>query len=150
MLVLILIDVFPIYFPGSKAQLKEDVEVPNTPLEAAIALKNRGNKYFKAGQYAKAIQLYEDGLEHCPLDAITERAALFQNRAAAKENLRQYESAIVDCTAALDLSPKYLKALNRRAHIYEKLEQWEDCLPDVVACCIFEEFKNAVSHLKSP
>ncbi|KAG5441357.1 Mitochondrial import receptor subunit TOM70 [Clonorchis sinensis] len=117
--------------------------VPKTPLESAIALKNRGNKFFKAGQYAKAIQLYDEGLEVCPEDAVQERAALFQNRAAAKENQRQYESAIVDCTSALELSPRYLKALNRRAHLYEKLEQWTDCLPDVVACCIFEEFKNA-------
>ncbi|OON13991.1 tetratricopeptide repeat protein, partial [Opisthorchis viverrini] len=126
-----------------QASSTEAESVPKTPLESAIALKNRGNKFFKAGQYAKAIQLYDEGLEVCPEDAVQERAALFQNRAAAKENQRQYESAIVDCTSALELSPRYLKALNRRAHLYEKLEQWTDCLPDVVACCIFEEFKNA-------
>ncbi|KAA3679233.1 mitochondrial import receptor subunit TOM70 [Paragonimus westermani] len=125
-------------FPSSEPE-----SIPKTPLEAAVALKNKGNKYFKAGQYAKAIQLYSEGLEHCPIDATSERAALYQNRAAAKENQRQYDSAIRDCTAALELSPRYLKALNRRAHLYEKLEAWEDCLPDVVACCIFEEFKNA-------
>ncbi|CAL8081297.1 unnamed protein product [Calicophoron daubneyi] len=118
-------------------------DLPKTPLEAAIALKNRGNKYFKAGQYSKAIELYTEGLERCPAESVTERAALYQNRAAAKENLRQYESAVVDCSSALEISPKYLKALNRRAHLHEKLEAWENCLPDVVACCIFEEFKNA-------
>ncbi|VDQ04710.1 unnamed protein product [Trichobilharzia regenti] len=43
----------------------------------------------------------------------------------------------------MSLSPNYLKALNRRAHLYEKLEKWDECLLDVTACCIFEKFKNA-------
>ncbi|VDD81798.1 unnamed protein product [Mesocestoides corti] len=118
-------------------------EVPSqTPLDAAIALKNRGNKNFKAGRYAKAIECYTEALEQCPPSAINERATFYQNRAAAQENLHQYEKAIEDCTAALELSPKYLKALNRRAHLYEKIDDLQNCLFDVTACCMLERFQN--------
>lgn len=121
-------------------------EVPSqSPLDAAIALKNRGNKNFKAGRYAKAIECYTEALEQCPPSAIAERATFYQNRAAAKENLHQYDSAISDCTAALELSPRYLKALNRRAHLYEKVENLEMCLVDATACCMLERFQNSVS-----
>ncbi|KAK4467895.1 hypothetical protein MN116_008506 [Schistosoma mekongi] len=123
---------------------KNDAELtPETPLEAALALKLKGNKFFKGGQYAQAISLYDEGLQKCPLDAVQERAAFYQNRAAAKENQRQYESAIEDCSLALSLTPNYLKALSRRAHLYEKLKKLDECLLDITACCIFEKFKNA-------
>uniref|UniRef100_A0A5K3F028 TPR_REGION domain-containing protein n=1 Tax=Mesocestoides corti TaxID=53468 RepID=A0A5K3F028_MESCO len=125
-------------------------EVPSqTPLDAAIALKNRGNKNFKAGRYAKAIECYTEALEQCPPSAINERATFYQNRAAAQENLHQYEKAIEDCTAALELSPKYLKALNRRAHLYEKIDDLQNCLFDVTACCMLERFQNGSPVQKS-
>ncbi|CAH8624387.1 unnamed protein product [Heterobilharzia americana] len=127
----------------NKKETRATELTPEAPLEAALALKLKGNKFFKGGQYAQAISLYDEGLEKCPVEAVQERAAFYQNRAAAKENQRQYEAAIEDCSLALSLSPNYLKALNRRAHLYEKLEKWDECLLDVTACCIFEKFKNA-------
>nr|CAH8866924.1 unnamed protein product [Trichobilharzia regenti] len=132
-----------LHYIRNKKQTRATELTPETPLEAALALKLKGNKFFKGGQYAQAISLYDEGLEKCPVEAVQERAAFYQNRAAAKENQRQYESAIEDCSLALSLSPNYLKALNRRAHLYEKLEKWDECLLDVTACCIFEKFKNA-------
>lgn len=41
-----------------------------------------------------------------------------------------YEEAIKDSTSALDLNPLYLKALMRRAELYEKNEKLEDALGD--------------------
>ncbi|CAH8631438.1 unnamed protein product [Schistosoma haematobium] len=132
-----------VYYLRNKKEKSEAELTPETPLEAALALKLKGNKFFKGGQYSQAISLYDEGLKKCPLDAVQERAAFYQNRAAAKENQRQYESAIEDCSLALSLTPHYLKALNRRAHLYEKLKKWDECLLDMTACCIFEKFKNA-------
>ncbi|CAH8595679.1 unnamed protein product [Heterobilharzia americana] len=131
------------HYIKNKKETRATELTPEAPLEAALALKLKGNKFFKGGQYAQAISLYDEGLEKCPVEAVQERAAFYQNRAAAKENQRQYEAAIEDCSLALSLSPNYLKALNRRAHLYEKLEKWDECLLDVTACCIFEKFKNA-------
>lgn len=42
----------------------------------------------------------------------------------------QYELAIKDCTKAVELNPQYLKALLRRAELYEKTEKLEDALKD--------------------
>ncbi|VDP80645.1 unnamed protein product, partial [Schistosoma curassoni] len=50
---------------------KSEAELtPETPLEAALALKLKGNKFFKGGQYSQAISLYDEGLKKCPLDAV--------------------------------------------------------------------------------
>ncbi|KAL7055208.1 hypothetical protein AAHC03_024516 [Spirometra sp. Aus1] len=121
---------------------------PQTPLDIAVALKNRGNKFFKAGRYQQAVECYTEALETCPEDSVTERATFYQNRAAALENLRQTQKAIEDCTAALELSPKYLKALSRRAQLYEKIGSLDLCLMDATACCILERFQNSDNVLR--
>ncbi|VDL96954.1 unnamed protein product [Schistocephalus solidus] len=121
---------------------------PQTPLDIAVALKNRGNKFFKAGRYQQAVECYTEALETCPEDSVSERATFYQNRAAALENLRQTQKAIDDCTAALKLSPKYLKALSRRAQLYEKSGSLDLCLRDATACCILERFQNSDNVLR--
>lgn len=46
------------------------VTTPRTPLEQALALKLKGNKYFKARCFDQAIASYEEGLQKCPLEAV--------------------------------------------------------------------------------
>ncbi|XP_013421248.1 tetratricopeptide repeat protein 1-like [Lingula anatina] len=43
---------------------------------------------------------------------------------------KQHEKAIEDCTKALELNPNYLKALLRRAEMYEKTEKLDEALED--------------------
>lgn len=52
----------------------------------------------------------------------------YSNRAACYANLGQSEQVIQDCNDALKLDPVYVKALNRRAHAFEKLEKYEEAL----------------------
>lgn len=40
------------------------------------------------------------------------------------------EQCIQDCTKAIDLHPHYLKALMRRAELYEKTEKLDEALAD--------------------
>ena len=40
------------------------------------------------------------------------------------------QAAIRDCSKALDLHPHYMKALMRRAELYEKTEKFEEALAD--------------------
>ena len=40
------------------------------------------------------------------------------------------EQAIQNCTKAIDLDPQYLKALVRRAQLYEEVDKLEDALKD--------------------
>ena len=136
--------------------LEEEPKVEETPLETAVALKNRGNRNFKVGRYAKAVECYTAALEQCPATAIEERATFYQNRAAARENLGEITAAVEDCTAALELLPTYLKALSRRARLLETLHEKNEpgsenenyltrCLYDITACCLLERLQNGVS-----
>lgn len=42
----------------------------------------------------------------------------------------KYDEAIKDCSKAIDLHPHYLKAVLRRAELYEKVEKLEEALAD--------------------
>lgn len=81
--------------------------------EKAESLKQQGNDVFKAGEYEKSIELYTDALEICPKVFENERSILYNNRAAAHKHLGYQSTAIEDCTQAIELNPKYVKALIR-------------------------------------
>ncbi|KAM7534876.1 hypothetical protein Aperf_G00000104839 [Anoplocephala perfoliata] len=134
------------YYRVSSQKTKEAIvkgeSGEESPQLAAIALKNRGNRYFKVGRYDKAVECYTEALEQCPLESVEDRATFYQNRAAARENLGEIENAIVDCNSSLELCPTYIKALNRRARLYEKLGNLEDSLHDITACCLLGHFQN--------
>lgn len=138
-----------VYYYYSRSSQKSKDKAPKSekpteesPLISAINQKNRGNKFFKVGRYDKAIECYTLALEQCPLDSITDRATFYQNRAAARENLGEFESAIADCNSSLDLNPTYIKALNRRSRLLQKTGNLQGSLLDITACCLLEKFKN--------
>ncbi|XP_068126798.1 mitochondrial import receptor subunit TOM70 [Hyperolius riggenbachi] len=118
-----------------------------SPLEKAQAAKNKGNKYFKAGRFDQAIQCYTEAISMCPPDKKVDLSTFFQNRAAAHEQLLSWKEVVQDCTEAVKLNPKYVKALFRRAKAHEKLDNKKECLEDVTAVCILEGFQNQASML---
>ncbi|XP_077448694.1 tetratricopeptide repeat protein 1 [Stigmatopora argus] len=96
----------------------------------SLALKEEGNSYFKQGDWSAAEQSYTRALRLCPCRFAPERAVLFSNRAAARLHLERKEDGIADCSRALELNPDYVKALLRRAELYEQTEQLEKALED--------------------
>lgn len=99
--------------------------------DEAEKLKNEGNVLFKEGDYTKAMLLYTQGLQTCPLAYSKERAILYSNRAAAKVKCTDdKESAIADCTKAIELNPSFLRAYLRRASFYEETEKLDEALED--------------------
>ncbi|XP_076179884.1 tetratricopeptide repeat domain 1 [Ptiloglossa arizonensis] len=98
--------------------------------DKAEKLKNEGNKLFKNGEYTEAISIYTQGIQTCPLCYSKERSILYANRAAAKSKYLDKESAISDCTKAIELNPSYVKALVRRAQLYEETEKLDEALED--------------------
>uniref|UniRef100_A0A1B0DDC5 Mitochondrial import receptor subunit TOM70 n=1 Tax=Phlebotomus papatasi TaxID=29031 RepID=A0A1B0DDC5_PHLPP len=105
---------------------KAEAPVKLSPLEAAMEFKNRGN-------------------ESCPGTNTIELATFYQNRAAAHEQLKQWNAVREDCTRALGLNPKYIKAYNRRAKAHEYLKDLPSSLEDITATCILEQFQNQSS-----
>ncbi|NWY70977.1 TOM70 protein, partial [Erithacus rubecula] len=118
-----------------------------SPLGRAQAAKNKGNKYFKAGKYELAIQCYTEAISLCPPEKNLDLSTFYQNRAAAYEQLQKWTEVAQDCTKAVELNPKYVKALFRRAKAHEKLDNKKECLEDVTAVCILEAFQNQQSML---
>ncbi|KAI1865843.1 hypothetical protein JX265_002906 [Neoarthrinium moseri] len=105
----------------------------------ALQLKNAGNKAYGSKDYNKAIDLYSQAIL-CKPDPI-----FYSNRAACYNALSVWDKVVEDTTAAVNLDPTYVKALNRRANAYEHLEQYSEALLDFTASCIIDEFKNQTS-----
>lgn len=97
----------------------------------AIALKEKGNEYFKAKQYEKAIIYYTNALI-CKKDHI-----FYGNRSACYSALKKFDKTIEDTTAALELKPDYSKCLLRRALAYEELGRYEEAMFDLTALSIY-------------
>ncbi|KAI1810457.1 mitochondrial precursor protein [Poronia punctata] len=104
--------------------------------EYAQKLKGAGNKAYGSKDYNKAIDLYSQAIL-CKPDPI-----FYSNRAACYNALSDWEKVVEDTTAALNLDPLYVKALNRRANAYEHLDKFSESLLDFTASCIIDEFRN--------
>ncbi|XP_017856061.1 PREDICTED: tetratricopeptide repeat protein 1 [Drosophila arizonae] len=98
--------------------------------EKADKLKLEGNELFKNDEPERAIVVYTEALNICPSVNSKERAVLFCNRAAAKMKLEANKAAISDCTQAIELNPVYVRALLRRAKLYEQDERPDEALTD--------------------
>ncbi|XP_047234834.1 tetratricopeptide repeat protein 1 isoform X2 [Girardinichthys multiradiatus] len=98
--------------------------------QQSVKLKEAGNSLFKAGDWKEAERSYTEALALCPVCFSRERAVLFSNRAAARLHLELKDEAISDCSRAIDLDPEYLRALLRRAELYEKTEKLDEALED--------------------
>ncbi|XP_057370317.1 tetratricopeptide repeat protein 1-like [Daphnia carinata] len=95
-----------------------------------LDVKEKGNEFFRNGNHDEACQQYSKALKLCPFSFKVERSILYNNRAAAKAKQGKTESALKDCTKAVDLNPVYIKALLRRAKLYEEVDQLDKALAD--------------------
>ncbi|XP_062867642.1 tetratricopeptide repeat protein 1 [Trichomycterus rosablanca] len=96
----------------------------------SMVLKEKGNAQFKNQEYSEAYQSYTDALQICPVCYSKERSILFSNRAAARMHLDQKPEAITDCSKAIELNPDYVRAILRRAELYEKTDKLDEALED--------------------
>ncbi|KAK7330021.1 hypothetical protein VNO77_24206 [Canavalia gladiata] len=95
-------------------------------------LKNEGNKLFQKKDLEGAILTYEKALKLLPRNHI-DVAYLRSNMAACymQMGLSEYPRAIHECNLALEVTPKYCKALVKRAQCYEALNRLDLALRDV-------------------
>uniref|UniRef100_A0A8C8RIY7 Tetratricopeptide repeat protein 1 n=1 Tax=Pelusios castaneus TaxID=367368 RepID=A0A8C8RIY7_9SAUR len=96
-------------------------------------LKEKGNEQFKKGEYGEAEDSYKKALQVCPACYQKDRSVLFSNRAAARMKQDKTEAALSDCCKAIELDPNYIRALLRRAELYEKTEKLDEALEDYKA-----------------
>ena len=83
-------------------------------------LKEKGNERFKEKEFLKAAEFYSSALKYCT-EFAKFSAMVYCNRAAAKGELGQYEACVADCSRAVQLFPRYIKAHLRKARAEAKL-----------------------------
>ncbi|XP_057585872.1 tetratricopeptide repeat protein 1 [Hippopotamus amphibius kiboko] len=98
--------------------------------EESSRLKEEGNEQFKKGDYVEAESSYSRALQICPSCFQKDRSILFSNRAAARMKQDKKEMAISDCSKAIQLNPSYIRAILRRAELYEKTDKLDEALED--------------------
>lgn len=104
-------------------------------MSSAEILKQDGNECFKKGQIEQAVEIYGKAISSCKdtdKDKNIKKDCL-ANRAACYRQLYRPEECIADCTQALEIDPKHVKALIRRAQAYESMEKYKKALDDFVA-----------------
>jgi len=106
-----------------------EAELEQKRLEAA-QYKLEGNALYLEGKTIEALDKYTAGLRVCPLKFPSDRAVLYANRGQMKRVLGLNDHAVKNCTKAVELNPQYLKALLRRAEIYEETEKLDEALKD--------------------
>lgn len=119
--------------------------------------KDAGNAAFKAKKFREAIELYSKGLEIDPTNKNI-NSRLYQNRAQAYTNLKEYQKAIDDCTKAVRIDPTYTKARKTRAKANGGAGNWEEAVNELKAIAeenpeepgIMQEIRKAeLEHKKS-
>ncbi|KAK7347137.1 hypothetical protein VNO80_21664 [Phaseolus coccineus] len=121
-------------------------------------LKNEGNKLFQKRDLEGAILKYEKALKLLPRNHI-DVSYLRSNMAACymQKGVSEFPRAIHECDLALEVTPKYGKALLKRARCYEALNRLDFALRDVstvlkmepnnvMALEISEKVKNALEE----
>ncbi|XP_058125350.1 dnaJ homolog subfamily C member 7 isoform X2 [Anopheles ziemanni] len=101
--------------------------------------KETGNELFKTGKFRPALTTYSEALEIDPLNKDI-NSKLYYNRALVNSKLGNLREAITDCTKALSLNEKYMKALLQRAKLHYNMENYEEAVKD---------YEKALKHDRS-
>lgn len=112
--------------------------------------KEQGNEYFKTGKYREALVIYTEALALDPLNRDI-NSKLFYNRALVNTKLGNLHDAIKDCTDALKLNEKYVKALLKRAKCHYDMENFDEAVKDYESALKLDktmETKNALKDAK--
>ncbi|KAK1418449.1 hypothetical protein QVD17_27594 [Tagetes erecta] len=121
---------------GSKSAENSTRKAYDSDTEIFISMaqehKEEGNKLFQKKDYEGAIQKYEKALKLLPKSHITV-SYLHSSIAACymQTGITEFPRAIHECNLALEVTPKYSKALLKRARCYEALNRLDLALKDV-------------------
>ncbi|XP_074965184.1 mitochondrial import receptor subunit TOM34 [Phalacrocorax aristotelis] len=109
--------------------------------ERARTLKEEGNELVKKGNHKEAVEKYSESLQ------LSQECATYTNRALCYLTLKQYKEAVQDCTEALRLDPKNVKALYRRAQALKELKDYKSSIADIKSLLKIEPKNTAALRL---
>lgn len=90
----------------------------------ATSEKEMGNKFFKEKKFVQAIECYSRSV------ALQPSAVSYANRAMAYIKIRRFKEAESDCTEALALDDRYIKAYSRRGTARKELGNYLGAVAD--------------------
>ncbi|XP_022789784.1 tetratricopeptide repeat protein 28-like isoform X2 [Stylophora pistillata] len=93
---------------------------------AEVYLKDGDNEY-KKGEAENAVHFYTEGLQVNCKD-IQVNATLYSNRAAAQLSLGNYQEALDDATASVQLEPTFVKAIENGASACVQLHPYQEAI----------------------
>ncbi|KAK4401874.1 Outer envelope protein 64, mitochondrial [Sesamum angolense] len=102
---------------------------------------NRGNAAYKGKQWNKAVSYYTEAIKLNDANA-----TFYSNRAAAYLELGCFQQAEEDCSMAISLDKKYVKAYLRRGTARESLLFYREALQDFKHALVLEP-QNKVASL---
>ncbi|NXN73791.1 TOM34 protein, partial [Himantopus himantopus] len=127
--------------PPATAPRGEPGESTAAGTERARTLKEEGNELVKKGNHKKAVEKYSESLQ------LNQECATYTNRALCYLALKQYKEAVQDCTEALRLDPKNVKALYRRAQALKELKDYKSSIADIKSLLKTEPKNTAALRL---
>lgn len=105
----------------------EDKTTSTTSSQGASAeeasLKEKGNEFFKAGNFLKAAAIYTQAIKQNPSNP-----TLYSNRAAAFLQLAKLSKALADAETTITLNPQWEKGYFRKGCVLEAMERYDDAL----------------------
>lgn len=87
--------------------------------EIAEQEKEKGNEFFRKGQYADALKCYSEAIKRNPGDA-----KVYSNRAACYTKLAAFDLGLKDCDSCLELEPTFVKGWIRKGKILQGMQQY--------------------------
>ncbi|XP_050232436.1 protein CLMP1 [Mercurialis annua] len=101
-------------------------------LKKAHELKEHGNKKFQNKDYVGALEQYDNALRLIP-KTHPDRAVFHSNRAACLMQMKpiDYDAVISECNMALQVQPRFVRALLRRARAFEATGKLEMAMQDI-------------------
>ncbi|XP_041843536.1 sperm-associated antigen 1-like isoform X2 [Melanotaenia boesemani] len=130
-----------------RSKIKTQVDASLLSQQEKLLLANRekhkGNEAFRAHDYEEAVAYYSRSLSILPT------VAVYNNRAQAEINLKQWHSAMRDCQQVLDVEPGNKKALLRRAAIYNHMGNFQMASEDLKMVLREEPHNTTATQLLS-
>merc|ERR1719502_379480 len=104
-------------------EVKKRTKLAYVDPEKAVEAKERGNEFFRAGQFVKAIDEYEEAIKRDP-----KNPAYQNNLAATLSKIGDFGGAKRACEKALELDEKYVKAWAKKGDIEFLMKEYHKAL----------------------
>merc|ERR1712008_339117 len=91
--------------------------------EIAEEEKQKGNNFFKSGDFSNAVKTYSEAIKRNPTDP-----KIYSNRAACFTKLMSFDLAIKDCDKCIELEPNLAKAHQALSQASRAMNAFEKAL----------------------